>query len=362
MISPPNSNILRVLYVGDLTWWGTCLQRMRALEALGCRVMGVDLYESVDSAKQLTIPARVMRKVGLPLDFAGVNRKIIELAQQQAFDILWLDKALLIKPGTIKAVKALQPTCKIIGYTPDDMSGNRNNQSHYFLQHLPLYDVFFTTKTYGVAELKSMGCPKVIFVGKGFDPNIHRPVKVSDEDKMRYGGSVGFIGAWEQERSASILALAQAGFEVRVWGKGWHTGRISHANIRLEDRCLMGEAYSKGICAFDINLGFLRKVNRDLQTQRSVEIPACGAFMLAERTEEHLVLFEEGKEAEYFDSDEELIEKVRYYLAHSEERKQIAAAGLERCLTSDYSIHERMRTMVNYINQCINHRTSRWCI
>ena len=63
----------------------------------------------------------------------------------------------------------------------------------------------------------------------------------------------------------------------------------------IEDRPLWAEAYAKAICSFDICLGFLNKTNRDLQTRRTVEIPACQGFLLAERTSEQLGLFEEGQ-------------------------------------------------------------------
>ena len=86
---------------------------------------------------------------------------------------------------------------------------------------------------------------------------------------------------------------------------------------------LYSDNYVKALQSFKISLCFLRKMNFDQQTTRSVEIPACGGFLMAERTNEHLSLFEENKEAVYFSSNKELLEKCKFYLKNDTERKQI---------------------------------------
>jgi spore maturation protein CgeB len=100
---------------------------------------------------------------------------------------------------------------------------------------------------------------------------------------------------------------------------------------------LRGDDFARACSAFKINLAFLRKLNRDQQTTRSVEIPACGGFMLAERTPEHLRMFAEGEEAEFFSSVEELAAKCRRYIDDSAARESIARRGHERCIRDDYS-------------------------
>jgi len=337
---------MRILYVGPLWEGSTCLQRMQAMQDLGHEILHVDTEPEPVRDKQKRFFCRVKRKLLGPSDLADANEKIILLTTKNDIDVLWLDKALTIKPGTLQAVREVSPQTIIAGYSPDDMAG-KHNQSRSFLKCLPLYHVFFTTKSYGVRELESLCVPLSIFIGNAFDPDTHRPVKVSEEDKKRFGGPVGFIGDYEIERAQSVHYLASQSIPVRIWGPNWKVKcKLTHPNMIIEGKSLWGDQYAKVICSFDINLHFLRKINRDLQTQRSIEIPACGAFMLAERTNEHLKLFEEGKEAEFFSSNEELLKKVHYYLKHEDERKNIAWNGRERCLKSGYSNHDRIKKML----------------
>jgi spore maturation protein CgeB len=348
---------LRILFVGPLAVGGTCLQRRDAMRVLGHEVSAIDTQPPSPAQFRRRTWYRVKGKLfrlgyhrigpvdcGLP-DYAGANAAILGRLRKQPVDILWLEKALTIEPDTLLQAKAMQPDLQIVGYSPDDMAG-RHNQSRQFLAHLRYYDHYFTTKPVGVAELEQLGCPRVHLVGNAFAPHLHRPMEISAADRQRLGGPVGFVGAFERERAEAMAFLARNGVRVRVWGGGWRRALRPVPGLILEDRWLWGEDYARALCSFDINLGFLRRLNRDVITTRSIEIPACGAFMLAERTAMHQAHFEEGKEAEFFDSREELLEKVRCYLAHPDERRRIAAAGRERCLRSGYSNNDRIRSML----------------
>jgi spore maturation protein CgeB len=345
------SDCLSILFVGEVQKGTTSHQRFHALEQLGHRVWCVDMIVRANRSPWAVL-SRVTYKLfrlGVPflgpLDLARTNQQILELARTRRIDVLWLEKGLPIRPGTLRTLKKIQPSCVIIGFSLDDM-GARHNQSGQFLRCLAWYDVYFTTKTYGVEELRSLGCPRVHFVANAFDPETHRPVSVTAERKELIGAPVGFVGTFEEDRARSMHFLALQGINVRIYGNDWQSFRPATPNLRIEGRAVYGDEYAEVLSAFDINLCFLRRVNRDRQTTRSVEIPACGAFMLAERTEEHLALFREGVEAEFFGSNDELLEKVRYYLDHPEQRKRIAAAGRERCLRSGYSYHDRLRWML----------------
>jgi spore maturation protein CgeB len=91
-----------------------------------------------------------------------------------------------------------------------------------------------------------------------------------------------------------------------------------------------------------IVLGLLCKIHPDQTTTRTFEIPASGSFLLAERTEEHESLFEDEKEAIFFNSLEDLKHKVKYYLENNFERESIAKNGHEKIKNANYSNKNRI--------------------
>ena len=67
--------------------------------------------------------------------------------------------------------------------------------------------------------------------------------------------------------------------------------------------------------------------------------------MLHERTAELADHYHEGREVACFGSSDELVEKVRHYLDHEEERFQIAQAGYRRCVR-DHSLKNRAEVII----------------
>ena len=297
--SEASTKKLTILFVGCLGRSARSAMVMRALRDLGHDVRAVNsetLNEHGERHYFNDFVWKLRSKIGVPPDRVNVNRSLLHTLAQRRVDVLWIAKALSLRPETLIQARRMQPHISIAFHSEDDMFA-RHNQSLWFRRALPLYDVVFTHKSYNAhpGELPSLGARRVVMVDKCFHRNLHRPVEVTSTDRGVLGGGVGFVGTFESERAETMLALARAGIPVRVWGSHWEAWRNRHPNLRVEGRALDGEEYVRAIASTDVNLGFLRKQNRDLQTGRSVEIPACGGFMLAERTDEHLSLFfEEG--------------------------------------------------------------------
>jgi len=110
--------------------------------------------------------------------------------------------------------------------------------------------------------------------------------------------------------------------------------------VHYDDLC-------RAIGSAKIALGFLRKENRDEYTQRTFEIPACGGLLLAERTEEHSRLLEEGVEAEFFDINkhDELCQKVSSLLNDPARREEIRRRGTQAIVRGQHTYVDRLHRL-----------------
>ena len=174
-----------------------------------------------------------------------------------------------------------------------------------------------------------------------------------------------FVGQAYGERPDQIQHLLKCGLNVHVWGALWefHVQPKSRNPFRhwfetprglpahvvggiLSDREMI-ELYSRS----KINLGFSSCGNTQLAQQRILqirlrdfEVPMCGGFYLVEYQDELSEFFEFDKEIVCYKNQEELVDKIRFYLAHDTARKKIAAAGRERCLR-DHTWQKRFQNV-----------------
>lgn len=329
---------LRVLMVGESIAASRTPQRLRAMRELG---HGVRLISTTPQGHSYeTKPSfadRIRYRLRVPPDPAGANEALLDILEDP-WDVVWLDNARVIRRNTLEAVKTAHPACRLVWYSEDDMM-NPRHRTRWIEASLDLFDVWSTTKSFNARpnEVPSLGVRRVLMVNNAYDPNLHRPLPLGDDEERRFGADAAFVGTYERPRAASLRRLAEAGIACRVWGNGWSRVKGSHPLLRVEDRPIYGDNYARAIAASRINLCFLRKFNRDLQTCRSMEIPACGGFMMHERNSEIAALFAENEEAAFFDSDAELVAQCKRWLADDEGRARVAAAGLRRVQADDHT-------------------------
>lgn len=83
---------------------------------------------------------------------------------------------------------------------------------------------------------------------------------------------------------------------------------------------------------------------------RLFEATACGGFVLSENRPTIKDFFTPGKEIAIFNSREELLDQVRYYLSRPEERGRIADRGHERA-HRDHTYEARLRKLLSVVGQ-----------
>ncbi len=153
----------------------------------------------------------------------------------------------------------------------------------------------------------------------------------------------------------------------RAWGTGWQAGRLSQdemvgvfsasrivlnlSNASVLNTGPFGRAKVRVRASLESRMGrwlnrkpdgSLRKVRSSYHEQikgRNFEVPGCGAFLLTGEADNLGDYYEEGREVVTFSDVDDMIDKIRYYLRHEEERETVAEAGFRRTLSEHTDFH-----------------------
>ena len=336
----------KLLYIGQTGEGSTSLDRKNNIERLGYDVITFNTVDYLNPKNRIVSSISHRLNIGAPLKNLNNDIKRFIESNNISVEYVWVDKGKWLFPETINYLKKIAKK-KIIHYTPDAQL--TIHKSIHFNESIPIYDILFTTKEFEIDLYKKKGANNICLTYQAYEDTRFYP----RPDLKRETGYVGFIGHHEYHY-ANILSGIVDNHDVKIWGPRWENkfkvkfGKLKH---KIISNGVWGEMYPITLCKIPIALGLLHKKTPETTTTRSFEIPACGTFMLAERTEKHLELFEEGKEADYFSSLDELNDKINYYLKNTDVRDKIGQLGYERCVRSGYSNLERIKKMFKEIHK-----------
>jgi spore maturation protein CgeB len=333
-----------ILFVSSGGWdAGLMASYRRAFEALGFRVVDFDLEAKRMEAVRGPAPLRravhrLMGYVDVPSINARANRTLVTAAMELQPAAIVVSCNEPVRAATLAQLRIGVPSAKLVNIFPDTLFNMRES----LVQCLPLYDVIATHTKAGLDVLRRLGCRAPLYLPLAADPKLHHAEALSPADVREFGCDVVYVGNWRQEHEQLFDALE--GFELAIWGsiQWWRAQPESWARSRYRGRALMtGLEYSKAHCAAKVALNPIDPMNFPGHNMRAFELPACRVFSLVTRTPEIQELFEEGKTIACFEGVDELRDKIRYYLAHPDERERIADAAYQHVVEGGHTYRDR---------------------
>ena len=321
---------MRIAIYGDFTWDRLGASYRRALQQLGHQVTPLDTREvrpllapwmRTRIGHRLTIRSLRFRRRGT----VAWNRALVAQCREARVDLVLIFNGDFFMPETARQLRSLD--AKVFVFHADSPFPPSPNVRP---EHLPLAresDRYFIWSRSLIARLREAGVTRAEYLPFAWDPAVFPSATTPDGDAEH---DVVFIGGWDRWREAWLEGLASR-FPLKIWGPDyWGTRTRPGSRVR---RCWQGQAATGAEAArilarSKVTLNLLREQNLpDGVNMRTFEVPGCGGFSVATRTQGAASIFPEGQAGVYFDGLEECIGRIDYYLSHDDERVEIARAA-----------------------------------
>ena len=351
MVNQPEDRHYTILAIGFAKWWG-CDPRALAqsFRKLGHVLIEVDA-EDFMPWRWNSVPSRAMRRLCAPMLISDYNRAVEIRARASVFDFVLVFKGMYLKESTLAVLRALGKP--VYNFYPDVSYWDHGP---FIPRALKYYDCVFTTKSFhGKNEIEVFKIKEMIHTRHGFDPEVHRPIKLSRSQKDYYDCDVSFVGCWspEKEQIISSILVHRNNIKIIIYGIGWQYARRGFKkalgkNLRPS---AFGDELAIIYNASKVNLGLLSTAVgkpdiSDKTTARTFQIPASGSAMLHQDTSEVRTYFVPEKEIMLFSGESDLLIKLDRMLSDNFFRESIKLAGYQRCINDSYDYSAAAKTIV----------------
>ena len=246
---------------------------------------------------------------------------------KKKYDLIYVRSGEIIGKKLIINLKKL--TKKIVFFCNDNPFVKRDKRRwDLFLGAAKYYDKIAFQDKSRISVSKKYGVKNPLLVLPAYDEKIHQKRKISLLEKKKFQNDVVFIGTWSPKKGSFIKSIIHLGLNIKIYGNRW--GNDPNYNL-IKKNIIVGHIsnpnYTKIIQCSKIALCLFSEENKDTITARSVEIPAIGTLLCSLRTKAMKKIFVENKEAIYFTTPKECVNKCKYYLKNKKKTLLIAKRG-----------------------------------
>jgi spore maturation protein CgeB len=274
-------------------------------------------------------PKRLRRKSSFlnRISIKWINYLLMRMVSKHQPDLVLVTGGHRILEGTIRKLKGFS---KSVLWTTDAPIDFRNIETA-----AKAYDHVFCQGTEAVELLFRKGL-KAHWLPMACEPQIHRQMKISPEERSVFGNDVVFVGSYYPTRFTLFKKLS--GFDFGIWGPGWNKakGAINFQSHLKGDHSTPSEWVKIYNASKIILAPHFQECDNGLPvfqaSPRIFEAMACGAFVISDYQRDVFALFDDGKHLVGFKTVDELIKKIEYYLLNSKKRREIAERGKKEVL------------------------------
>ena len=223
------------------------------------------------------------------------------------------------------------------------------------------FDVIATVDPIAKIELNKMN-RKAIYLPLGFDPDVYRPIEVSND----YQSDVIIAGVMYNSRARWVKALEPIAKHIKIRTincKHWEAKIINCRKFisdYFNDLVSVEELVKHYNGAKMIIIGHRDFApNNDMKDIQPLAIgrvfqeAACKRLVLSDNSRPNLSdHFEIGKEIVVFQDEDDLRNKIMYYMTHEDEREQIALNGYHRAM-QEHTYSHRLQYLCDQVEALI---------